>query len=414
MPMNNDYLNKALDARLFGVNNVKYEHSPVALLSASALQYLVLSYIEDKGNLLVKERILKHLANLTTPGNEPALGLATNWCYPMLVNSIALIRKQSLWDELLPETQKKLHCLMKCFAYILHYACDKDNTYETSLRRDSHWSKTWSPNSRIDFLGYAPILANYFGGREAFAELFTKFNYDSLIAELEECGFTNILNTLTTPAVETDFGFTLPSAREILEGTREDQYYYKPNAGSNSILYGGTGKGIKREFLYSIRKPMPASDTEIIKQVLAQTYNRVCKSQVIYGNLQGGIMDDSISPYEGQVGMFFELDEDWRGGRSCAYRAMIDFAIVTSCLSAVKLLGLFEFEEEGSFYGLYDRKEVTNQELYNRVYVGNNDLIYRLEHGYNSLNDGRVTGVHEQNYAGYFFWKDIWQNYLQK
>jgi hypothetical protein len=400
--MNNDILQLALKARVFGADGIKYERSPIALLSASALQYLVLAYIEDKSNETIKQKILEHLNNLTTPGNEPAFGLATNWCYPMLVNSIALIRKQPLWDELNIETQNKLHCLMKCFAYILHYACDKDNAYETSLRRDSHWSKAWAPNSRINFLCYAPILADYFGGREAFADLFVNFDYDAFIAGLEECKFTRALETFTTPEVETDFGFTIPSAREILEGAREDQYYYNPNALSNSILYGGTGKGIKREFLYSKRLLIPASDNNIIKRAFGLVYNKVCKSKVVFDDIEAGIVDNTISPYEGQFGMIFELDENWRGGRSCINKATIDFAITTSCLSAARALGLFDLSDS-----LFD-------DLRDRIHAGNNDLIYKLEHGYNSLNDGHIITVYERPFAGYFFWKDIWQNDLQK
>lgn len=95
-------------------------------------------------------------------------------------------------------------------------------------------------------------------------------------------------------------------------------------------------------------------------------------------------------------------------------RAMIDFAITTSCLAAAKLLGLFDMAEEETFYSLYDRREVTGEELRNRVTVGNNDLIYKLSHGYNSLNDDYLNVVYERAFAGYFFWKDIWQNYLQK
>ena len=402
MAMNNDVLQVALNTRLFGAKGVKYECSPVALLSASALQYLVLAYIEDKNNEVVKQKILEHLSNLTTSGNEPAFGLATNWCYPMIVNSITLIRKQPMWDELNIETQNKLHCLMKCFAYILHYACDKDNNYETSLRRDSHWSRKWAPNNHINFICYAPIISDYFGGREAFADLFVNFNYDTFISELEECEFTRALETFTTSEVETNFGFTLPSAREILEGSREDQYYYNPNATSNSILYGGTGKGIKREFLYSNKLLLPASDNRILNRSFRLVYSKICKSKLVFNGVEAGIADNTTSPYEGQLGMIFELDEDWRRGRSCINRASIDFAIINSCLSAAQVLGLFDLSD--SFF----------DDLRDRIYVGNNDLIYRLEHGYNSLNDGLVIPVRENNYAGYYFWKDIWQNYLKK
>lgn len=412
--MNNNVIQMALQARVCGANSTKYEHSPAALLSASALQYLVMAYVEDNNDGMVKQKVLEHINNLTVSGNEPAFGLATNWCYPMLVNSIAIIRKQPLWNELSERTQKKLHCIMKCFAYILHYACDKDNNYETSLRHDSHWSRGWAPNSRIDFICYAPILADYFGGREAFADLFTKFDYDAFVAELKECELNRALQAFTAPAIETEIGITLPSAKEILEGAREDQYYYNPNEQSTSILYGGTGKGIMREFLYSKRNAIPASSNEMLKQGLAQTYINKCKSTVEFNGVSAGIADGTVSPYEGQVGMFFELDENWRGGRSCMNRAMIDFAITTSCLAAAKLLGLFDMAEEETFYSLYDRREVTGEELRNRVTVGNNDLIYKLSHGYNSLNDDYLNVVYERAFAGYFFWKDIWQNYLQK
>ena len=52
--------------------------------------------------------------------------------------------------------------------------------------------------------------------------------------------------------------------------------------------------------------------------------------------------------------------------------------------------------------------------LYERIRVGNDDLIYKLEHGYKPYIDGPRTAEYETNYAGYYFWKDIWQNDLQK
>ena len=189
---------------------------------ASSMQFLALEYRKNPENGEIKAVLEERIRTLISGGKEPYFNLGFNWHYPMIVNTIALLKDTELWSNFTPIEIEKIDCLMKCFAYILHYSCDKDNNYETGLRRNTRWGKHWAPNSRANFLLYAKTICHYFGGREAFAKLFTEFDYDAFVADLTRFNFTNALSTFTMPAIDTEYGFRVPSAREILEGTVTD------------------------------------------------------------------------------------------------------------------------------------------------------------------------------------------------
>lgn len=395
-------LNLALETDLIAFPSETLNHGVSCVENASAFFYLATAFCNNPEDKNVKSKILEHLNELTSGGKEPSFNIGHTWSYPMIVNGIALLKKSPLWSELEAETIERINCLMKGFAYLLHYACDKDNNYETGLRRDQHWGKHWSPNCYANLLLYAMCLCDYFGGKDAFAELFISFNYDNYIADLKKFNFTHALKTFSTPAIETEY-FRIPSAKEILEGTATTQYHVEELDNITNYSYGGEGKGIKREFLYSIRKPTPASGWDIVRGVASRMYKLPCVSAIEFSNGVAKIADDTVSPEEGKIGMFYELNQAWRSGRSSINHARIDFAIMISSMYAMKELKLMDIMNEPMLNTLYER-----------IRIGNDDLIYKLEHGYKPYIDGPRMVEYETNFAGYYFWKDIWQNDLQK
>jgi hypothetical protein len=90
-------------------------------------------------------------------------------------------------------------------------------------------------------------------------DLYTSFDYNIFIAELEGYGFTKALKTFSAPSIDTEYGFTVPSAREILEGSATEQYVVEDKNGLTNISYGGYGAGIKREFFCDSLSPFPIS-----------------------------------------------------------------------------------------------------------------------------------------------------------
>jgi hypothetical protein len=150
-------------------------------------------------------------------------------------------------------------------------------------------------------------LCDYFGGKDAFAELFISFNYDEYIADLKKFNFTHALKTFSTPAIETEY-FRIPSAKEILEGTATTQYHVEELDNITNYSYGGKGRGIKREFLYSLRKPTPASGWDIVRGIASRMYKLPCISSIEFANGIAKIADDTVSPEEGKIGMFYELN----------------------------------------------------------------------------------------------------------
>ena len=394
----NELIELALSSDLCSILSEEYDHRPMPLRPASAFNFLVLEYKRCNCVPEVKEKIKQNLISITTGGKEPSFNLGLNWHYPMIVNSIALVKETDIWGELEEDTKNRLTCLMKCFAYMLHYAHDKDNHYETGLGRNTHFGKKWAPNITASTVGYALPLAHFFGGRQAMIDLYTSFDYEAFIAELNEYGFTKALATFSAPAIDTEYGFQIPSAKEILEGSATDQYVIETRNELMNVSYGGYGAGIKREFFCNSLSPFSISidDPTLFTRLINTIYMLPVKSNITFDNYVARIADGSVSPEEGKKGMFFELNHKWRGGRSCPQHAMIDFAIMNSCLSAIEELGLFNLDNTVDAKG--------------RMTTGNNDLIYKLEHGYLGYNDHPQAITYESNYAGYYFWKEIWQN----
>lgn len=397
----NELIELALSSDLCSILSEEYDHRPMPLRPASAFNFLVLEYKRCNCVPEVKEKIKQNLISITTGGKEPSFNLGLNWHYPMIVNSIALVKETDIWEELTEDTKNRLTCLMECFAYLLHYAHDRRNYYKTGLGRNTHFDKKWAPNIVASILGYANTLCHYFGGEEKMTQLYTSFDYDAFMTKLITFGFTNAAKTFGASAIETEYGFTIPSAKEILEGAARDQYCVENERGNINIVYGGFGEGIKRQFLCkSLPGPqITIGDTVLMERLVAYVYAREAQSRIEFEYGLAKIADNTISPEEGRVGMFFELNQNWRSGRSCAHHAMIDFAIMTSCLSAMKMLGIFDINDT------VEAKE--------KVRVGNDDLIYKLQHGYAEYNDGQRGTITESNYAGYYFWKDIWQNEIK-
>lgn len=398
----NETLALALESTLFDLPTELLNHDITFVTPASAFYYLVAYYHKHQEDEIVKQRVIEHIRHFTIGGNEPAFNIGHTWSYPMIVNGITLLKATPAWEELGEDTVARIDCLMKGFAYLLHYACDKDNNYETGLRRNMHWAKGWSPNCYANLLLYAPNICYYFGGREAFAKIFIEFDYDAYVADLKRFNFRHALKTFTTPAIETEY-FRIPSAKEILEGTATEQFHVGQDGDNVNYSYGGSGQGIKREFMYSQVDPQPADSYEVFHCGIYRMYKLPCKSAILFSKGLAEIIDGSTSPEEGKIGMFYELNQNWRSGRSSINHARIDFAIAICTLYTMKELGLMKAIDCS-----------TMPILLERVRVGNEDLIYKLEHGYRPYIDGPRMETYETNYAGYFFWKDLWRNELQK
>lgn len=406
-------LKSAMKRPLCNYSFVQLNNNISAIDMTSAFYYLTSRYYEDKesagkivGEEALKDRILAHVDSITTGGNEPDFNYSQNWSYPPLVAALCILKKTDLWNAISQEKRNKIHCLMKCFAYLMNYAYNVDNNYATGLKHNYKGGKRWAPNMELAILSYVYIIEDYFEGN--LDELFVTFDYDAFVFDLNLYGFTNALSSFAAEAKDfSEYGFVIPSAKDILLGNETQQYHIDPMTGN--VTYGGKGKGINRKFeinSYLIGeqhiKIYPTDNFALINFLVERVYSNIAKSNIYFDEeLVAFILEPNVvSPYENQKGMIFEMNNDWtsgkKRGRSCVKHSTIDYALCICMFDALKLLGIYDIAKHTS--------------LYNQVNVGNKDLEFKLQNGYRSYNGGASTNEYESEYAGYYFWKDIWAN----
>jgi len=108
------------------------------------------------------------------------------------------------------------------------------------------------------------------------------------------------------------------------------------------------------------------------------------------------ISDESISPYQGQLGMMKEFAS---GNRSSTGYCSHDFMLCAVLMSAAKALGICDVSDD--------------PELWSKVKVGNGDFLYKNEVGYQCFATGSYgtsTKSHSEENEGatYFAIKDLW------
>jgi hypothetical protein len=270
---------------------------------------------------------------------------------------------------------------MKSLAISVNWGYNDQNDYRCGLNMAGNFKKSWNPNYRCSYIPGIINAVLYFGSADAVNAIFTGFDYDAYVAELQAAGFTNITTTWAN------------AGRERME-----------QGGSVKAKDGNTGKGkgVKMPFVYN---KMPLSDIDgIMANLVKYTYQSRVKST---GGIkdEGGyayILDGTKSPFEGRPGMLYEFaSSDANGIRSDADYCAASFDILVPAVTLLKM------------FGGWDGSTPLQQQMDNLMYVGNEDLIYKLEHGYHSWSKG--VGMDHYEYSikhGYPIAKDVWRKVL--
>ena len=345
---------------------------------------LLVEHRADPENAAVKARILEQLISVSRGGNEPHVSLGSEWSPANFTSMIALASKTpSIWQALSEDTRDRLDFLMRCMTYAAAFATNDCNDYLTTLEMTANYRKNWNPNYR--FTNVVPMIASgiYFGSAEAVDEILLAFDHKATLAACEKYGFVNLHRILSIPTTE------------LLEkgGTAY-------GASGNAL---GEGLGVKQKYLYnqnSLDHP-----ERILNDLLTFNFKGGAVNSG-YADKQGNplafIRSGKTSPYEGMIGMYFELGgDDAYGIRSSAGYSLADFN-----MSTVALLLLLALDR-------YDLSRDMGRELMNKVWVGNHDLIFKLDEGYMGYANGRQTGfIATSGYAANTALKTLWEQVL--
>ena len=318
----------------------------------------------NPGSEQIISRVLEQFRSLVSGGKEPDLMLGSEWSPANCASMIALAKHTpSVWDRLSSAERDKLDFLMKLLTYAAAFATNDCNDYRTTLAMDGNYNKEWNPNYR--FTNVVPMIAagEYFGSAAAVDEILLAFDYDATLAKCREYGFTNVV--------------------DILSAVPKDLLENGGTAYSASGAALGSGLGVRQPYVY---KTFTLDESyKILNSLFELNYNggAVVSSYTDNdGNLVAYIEGKLISPYEGMIGMYYELGGGDAGGvRSSAGYCQADFNIATVTLTMMMTLDSYDVEEHMS------------QALQNRVWVGNNDLLFKLKHGYWSYANGVSTGM---------------------
>ena len=101
---------EALQAKAPEFTNEYRSYPALSLERASCLQFLALEYRNNPENAEIKTALLERIRFLISGGNEPYFNLGLNWSYPMVVNTIALLKNTELWSEFTALEIQKINC----------------------------------------------------------------------------------------------------------------------------------------------------------------------------------------------------------------------------------------------------------------------------------------------------------------
>ena len=339
--------------------------------------------------------LIKNLLNyVINCGFEPTFDNCHNWGYPTLCQSFALIKnKEALWNLFTQDEQNRITCLMKMFALMWNFGCNKYNSYRSGIGLHGNYKKNLNPNYMLSNEAIILYCTCFFGDIKKVSSIMMNTKYDDLIEELKAYGFNNAYKTWTTDGVILPDGTKSAGARELfgdLKTRRETKNYwvhmYRKDKEGN-ILYLGKGKGCCLPFYYDKRdaklKDYTSYPTLVYEKIINKCFNGgICKDSIAIDteeNFSTHIVDGTSSPYNGLEGMMTEFNnKDWGGTRSSIFHCEIDFYLIVMMIESLKLLGINILNET---------------EVKSKVLTGMNDFLYKKERGYIGYCLGKIENT---------------------
>lgn len=373
-----------------------------------ALQFLAVATHESPGFAVDGKTLAAHLADKLRfflvsprsdspqmPTREPyAQGGIGGWTHNVAAQCLLVAqRTPEVWQLLSEDERRRADLLMHALAVAAHYSLDDDNDYYVLLDGKSHYHRSWNPNHVSGQVGIIIAASLYFGPAELNA-FFQQFDFDRFVAELDAANFQNIRRCWTRS----------PRTRELLM-----------NGGvvalaADAVLAQGvktSGAGVRNAFTYD---GIPLEQAwQMHRAESVRMYSKAARTIVIIqgentSRLLNRATKASVSPWEGQMGMFHEFEStDWDGLRTSAIYAYEGAMINVSTASTLKILGEWRADEGGDM-------------IEKRMGVGMADLRFKLAEGYRGWSQGKehfTTWQQNIEPVGGAFIFALWETYFQ-
>lgn len=378
-----------------------------------------------------REYIKKAIQHLFYEGAEPAFDNGHNWGYPVLAQALVLIKKkEELWNMFSSEEKERITWCMRMFALMWNFGCNRCNRYHSGIGLHGNYTYNNSPNYGLSNNILLMHCIDFFdenNGENSFENLskwFTEINYDMVIEKLKSYNWMTAYSIWTTPGFKMPDGTIAPGAKVLFGSTERIKnhekavrmYTKKYEYGTTNYYDKGYGSGCCVPFAYDHKEGEVKimRDGKLYAQFTRKTdkYPSFIFENILDMTFKGGncksiihieqeedysahILDNTISPYEGQEGMMWEFNipDDGMGRRSSIMHCEIDFILVCTFLTTMKLINRYDFEKD--------------TERVNKIKVGMGDFIYKKEHGYTGYSLGNIEPENKRIDSS--FWRKYWK-----
>ena len=443
-----DQLKNAYNAPLF-----QYQcHNSNDAIQACNLFILAYHEHEDPQDGVIRDRLVEQLDSLCGKGNAPDFDAWPNFSYPIITSTVAIVRDTpTVWDILTPTQKAKLDTLMEAFAYLCSVATSDYNSYNTGPGLRGNYYKTWNPNYRFANVTNIVFSVYYFGagdmkaGADTVNEKLKSFNeerYDAMINRFLSYGWNYAYDCWTKDGIKAANGqVSTSTAKQLLVNggtithTTNDGSALKESGasslgvsnGGNDYIYSGY---LQEQKLYTGAYTLYECE-KIIEDMMYFNYagGAVKSEHWADGDNDGAeekvawIVDGSLSPYQGQMGMMTEFAS---GVRSSTSYCREDFIMIVPILTASSILPRYTTEgrktevELDAFGNVKPLDDYTrNAELWKLIQVGNEDFLYKFRAGYQSYAHGSygvASSVHSEadhGDTGYFLMREVWRTAMK-
>lgn len=325
-------------------------------------------------NVTVKLRTLLDGAGPDAEGHtrEPdAVGGIAGWTHNAAAQILLLAKRTpAIWTALVPAERQRADLIMHALAAAGHLMTDDDNDYHTRIDGIGLQHKSWNPNIAEGYVDIMATASLYFGAKELNV-FFLTFDFDAFTAQLKAANLLNIYHCWNHD----------PAMRELF---MRGGAYTNRNSPAPSQPEGVPGHGAGIRNIYSYRGRTLDQPWEIFRTQCDRMYAKSVRTIIVvdganHSRLLQRASNATLSPYEGRMGMCYELESmDGLGLRTSITYAFEGLMINLGTAATLRVLGLWQ-------------DDLSGRDIERRMAVGVSDTMFRAKEGYRGWAGGKET-----------------------